>query len=189
MKICSRYLDYFEQDECLQNSAQWQDLMAHTTRCPDCASAMKVRSEMLETMQDMQKDIAIPLDLHERLLNEIRHEDKNAPNSDAWYETLFDRALRPLEIGFTLACLYMVLSLTSVDNRPGFQKQVKPRQLARKVVSQPLEKGKKLEEVSQKEIQQFLARLEEFNKRQPPAAKKPGDKEYMPELRLVNDWK
>jgi hypothetical protein len=189
MKICSRYLDYFEQDECRQNSAQWQDLMAHTARCPDCASAMKVRSEMLETMQSMQQNVEIPLDLHERLLNEVRQQDKTAPDNDPWWENLFEKALRPLEIGFTLACLYMVFSLTTVDNSPEYQKQAKPVLQARKVVKQPPEKGKKLEEVSQKEIQQFLARLEEFNKRQAPAAKKPGKKAYMPELRLVNDWK
>jgi hypothetical protein len=194
MKTCKKYLDFLESHEAKDDSAAWQDIQAHAARCPDCSSAMKLRGEMFETLRELN-DISYPDNLHQHIINEIYSSPAKSPEKPGIIELFVEKMLRPLELGFTVACVIMIVTLFSIENPPEplqkakLDKKISSRSevVAAKQLSN-IPADKKLEEVTEEEIQQFLTRLEKFQKSQPPKPSKPADAYYMPELRLVNDW-
>ncbi|MEW6712067.1 MAG: hypothetical protein AB1403_19755 [Candidatus Riflebacteria bacterium] len=187
MKTCTRYLDYLEQKGFETDSPEWQDIVAHSSRCPDCSSDMKLRGAMFEALEQMGEP-KYPVDLHMRILQEVESAPAAPGEAESWFDRVFDFALRPLEIGFSLACVLMIVLMFSAENEP----QHLPKSAAPIVVAgaEPLEAVKPVEDldpVSAEEVQQFLARLDGFNRRNPQP--QPAGENYMPELRLVNDWK
>ena len=193
MKICTRYLDFIEKHDCACDSPAWSDILAHAGNCPDCASAMKMRAEMLEQLEQMHR-VSLPPDLHQRIMNEIDSQDSVRSDSEPWYETLIDRILRPAEIGFSLACVMMIALMVSSEFEDRNQQpslRSAPVQIA-ELNANPSGKVQsnhdELDPVSSEEVQQFLARLDRFNRRH-SNMQQPVDKSYMPELQLVNDWK
>ncbi|MDN5279553.1 MAG: hypothetical protein PWR01_3518 [Clostridiales bacterium] len=197
MKVCSRYLDFVEREDFSCDSQEWQDVLAHAAKCSDCSLAIKTRSEMLEALNEAEEP-AYPADLHQRIMTEVTEGNSEAFSISAWFDTLIEPLLRPLELGFTLACILMIFFLvTSEKDHEHFktpatarpytlaQNKEAPEEQARVKVAQ--EAG--LEEVSQQEVKEFLARLEKFNRRKAIEHHKPEHYEnYLPELRLVNDW-
>lgn len=190
MKICNRYLDYMETHDVVCDSAEWLDILAHAGRCPDCASAMKQRAEMLETLAGLDSP-TYPADLHQRIIAEVESGSAQAPESVAWYDRLIDKFLRPLEVGFSLACILMIALMLNSENEPlplPKTPVVKPLQLASHE-PETMVNHDELDPVSPEEVKEFMARLERFNSRHPRQHSEPGPDAYMPELRLVNDWK
>ncbi len=195
MKICTRYLDYVENNDVLCDSPEWSDILAHAQKCPDCGSAMRQRAQMLEMLDEMH-EVSFPGDLHQRVMAEVNSGSIDAGETMPWYDLLLEKFLRPIEIGFSFACILMVALMLNSENE-GLERAnptaSRPIQIARQTAEPEsgletgLEPGQ-IEPVSQQEVKEFLARLERFNRLHQDRDIRP-DKDYMPELRLVNDWK
>lgn len=189
MKVCTRYLDYMEKHDVACDSPEWLDLIAHAGKCPDCSLAMQQRGAMLEALENLSPP-AYPVDLHQRIVSEVAAASTSGEETVAWYDGLFDRFLRPLEVGFSLACIMMVaLMLNSESETLPVHDNTRLAALpASDVKVEPAGNHDELDPVSPEEVKEFLARLERFNQQHPGQHEVRTD-DYMPELRLVNDWK
>lgn len=194
MKICTRFLDYIENNDVLYNSPEWADLLAHAQKCPDCSFAMRQRAQMLEILNGMH-ELSFPSDLHLRIMAEVDSDSINATQTMSWIDSLLEKFLRPIEIGFSFACILMVALMLNLENE-GLE-QINPTSSSRPIqivqhTSEPNPKidlaPNQIEPVSQQEVKEFLARLERFNRLHQCSEIRP-DENYLPELRLVNDWK
>lgn len=191
MKSCSRYLDFVESAEFSCESPQWQDILAHASKCPDCSTSMHLRGEMLEGLIEFPEP-EYPIDLHERIINEIEAEVSSNPKISDWYSSFFESLLTPLKLGFTLACIMMIFFLADIESQPQRQFSkvavVKPFKIADKRIPEKKAVPEGLESMTSAEVQEFLAKLERFNRNKPHLAGGAEQNDYMPELRLVNDW-
>ncbi|GAB4282099.1 MAG: hypothetical protein Kow0029_27480 [Candidatus Rifleibacteriota bacterium] len=191
MKVCSRYLDFLEKKDFGSETAEWQDILAHAARCPDCSSAKKLRSEMLENLNELPEP-QYPVDLHERIMAEVYADNSEKSSLSDLIDMFLENCLRPIEIGFTLACVLMIIFLAQLDrqeSRVYVHKELRPAVVAvrqAEVKTEPAIENE-LDEVSPEEVQEFLARLNKFNESH-ISKKEPIADSYMPELRLVNDW-
>lgn len=194
MKICTRYLDYVENNDVVCDAPEWTDILAHAQKCPDCSSAMRQRGEMLEMLDDMG-EVAYPVDMHQRIMAEVESVSAADIETTPWYDRLLEKILRPIEIGFSFACILMIALMLNSENEsfvtPASDGS-KPVMIARQDVDiQPEAGTDEIEPVSQQEVKEFLARLERFNRLHQDSQEREiePDKNYLPELRLVNDWK
>ncbi|OGK08953.1 MAG: hypothetical protein A2W80_17585 [Candidatus Riflebacteria bacterium GWC2_50_8] len=191
MKKCCLYLDALE-NKSSEDAAIWQDVLMHASRCPDCSTDMKRRSEMLELMAEMPEP-AYPAVLHSAIMANIEDAGRAADSETepGWLARLFDRMLQPVELAVSLACLIMFVFLMQLDHQqqPGIR-PVRSLSLAVKPLAagnEPHQSVAKqpLATVSAAEVDQFLRQLEDFN-RTHPAQRQP-QIGFTPELRLVND--
>jgi hypothetical protein len=196
MKECNRYLDFLERSDSSCDSAEWQDILAHAAQCPDCSTAMKNRGAMMEKLSCLDEP-EYPANMHQRIIKEVEEAVKTQNSGFNFIDGILDKFLKPIEIGFSLACIVMIFSLITAETRESgpVRKKVEVaynRGMAQveKVQPQGLSKLKeknKLQEVSKEEIEEFLVRLNRFNRMHDHKKQKPGNE--MPELKLVNDWK
>jgi hypothetical protein len=192
MKKCCIYLDALE-NRSSEDAAVWQDVLMHASRCPDCATDMKQRSEMLEMLAETPEP-EYPSLLHSAIMTNIEDAGRSssAEAEPGLLARLFDRMLHPVELVVSLACLVMFVFLMQLDH----QQQVGSRPVVRSAalsvkqpaprISRPRSPGRpQLETVSAAEVDQFLRQLEDFN-RTHPEQRQP-QIGFTPELRLVND--
>ncbi|MDD3146797.1 MAG: hypothetical protein PHD82_05800 [Candidatus Riflebacteria bacterium] len=191
MKKCTRYLDALDHQE-NENSALWQDLLLHASRCPDCALDMKVRTEMLEKLAETPEPM-FPADLHQSILNTVSGplSASTVDDEPGFLERLFEKFLQPFEILVPAACILMFVFLLQLNAESGADSTQKhltraqPKARAFKVAQLPSPEQGSLEHVSGEEVKAFLARLEEFRREHPeeplPTAA------YVPDIELVND--
>jgi hypothetical protein len=189
MKKCCIYLDALDKG-IPEDASAWQDVLMHASRCPDCATDMKRRSEILELMAEMPEP-EYPAVLHSAIMSGVAEaETRTEPDDETgWFARLFDRLLQPVELAVSLACLVMFVFLLQVDHSTPFAtRPVRPAtggQLAARVDNAQPVSSQTLETVSASEVDQFLLQLEEFNRsHQGQSQPQIG---YTPELRLVND--
>ncbi len=192
MKACTRYLDYVEQEDYSSDSPEWQDLLAHAGRCPECSFAMKQRAEMLEALGEM-KHVSYPRELHQSIMAEINASPQEESQGLERFENFLQSVLRPAQIGLSLACVMMISLMMTSDNESIRMKPAEKSptlQLAAADIEKPAVVDKnQLQPVTKEEVKEFLARLDEFNRRhQNVRHDQPGEKVYLPELKLVNDW-
>ncbi|MBU1107894.1 MAG: hypothetical protein KKB51_14570 [Candidatus Riflebacteria bacterium] len=191
MKKCCIYLDALEEIS-REDSAAWQDVRMHAGRCPDCATDMRLRGDLLEFMAEIPEP-DYPAALHSTIMGNLEDARKNGDTDDtpSWLSRFFERMLQPLELVVSVGCLVMFMFLMQIDHSSQFNlKPVRPALLAGKSIPgrtgnrQPPE-TQALETVSAAEVDQFMRQLQEFN-RTHPAQRRP-QIDYTPELRLVND--
>ncbi|NLF96002.1 MAG: hypothetical protein GX569_04625 [Candidatus Riflebacteria bacterium] len=191
MKKCCIYLEALEKGT-TEDAAAWQDVLMHASRCPDCATDMKRRGEILEIMAGMSEP-EYPSVLHSVIMSGIADADARTEQEDepGRFAGIFERLLQPVELAVSLACLVMFAFLMQVDHssplasRSTRASAVSSRQLAARGETRQAISSQTLEAVSNAEVDQFLRQLEDFNRshreqRQPQI-------DYTPELRLVND--
>lgn len=192
MKKCCIYLDALEKG-ISEDASAWQDVLIHSSKCPDCATDMKRRGEIFEIMAEMSEP-EYPSLLHSAIMSGIADAEARAEDDDepGWFSRIFDRLLQPVEFAVSLACLVMFAFLMQVDHSLPFADEsnrapgIAGRQLAVVDDKSQTVASHSLANVSAAEIDQFLRELAEFNrthgggKLQPPTG-------FTPELRLVND--
>ena len=191
MKKCCIYLDALEKISG-EDAAAWQDVRMHAGRCPDCATDMKVRGELLELMAEMPEP-DYPGVLHAAIMENLEDARKNATADDrpGWLASFLDRMLQPMELAVSLGCLVMFVFLMQIDHSSPLEiKPVRPASLAvRPAATRPdktqLPADQELATVSAAEVDQFMRQLEKFNRTHPEQRQPQID--YTPELRLVND--
>lgn len=190
MKKCNRYLDALDQNMA-EDSARWQDVLMHASRCPDCSSDIKFHTEMLEKLAETPPP-AYPAGLHENIMQAVVTNGNDSGSSGegalAW---LFDRFLQPLELAVPAACLLMFIFLVQINHEPekgsaavqAYSARAKSQTV--RVAELPPADPDALEHVSGAEVKEFLARLEEFNRAHPqePASVNAA----LPSIELVND--
>jgi len=190
MKKCNRYLDALDQN-LAEDSARWQDVLMHASRCPDCSSDIKFHTEMLEKLAETPPP-AYPAGLHENIMQAIDGDHNVSESSDegllAW---LLDRFLQPLELAVPAACLLMFVFLVQINHEPEKGSAAVQAYAARsknqavRVAELPPADPDSLEHVSGAEVKEFLARLEEFNRAHPQESG--SEKILPPSIELVND--
>jgi len=190
MKKCNRYLDALDQN-LAEDSARWQDVLMHASRCPDCSSDIKFHTEMLEKLAETPPP-AYPAGLHENIMQAVASDGNDSGSSGegalAW---LLDRFLQPLELAVPAACLLMFVFLVQINHEPEKGSAAVQAYAARaksqtvRVAELPPADPDALEHVSGAEVKEFLARLEEFNRSHP---QEPGSvNTALPSIELVND--
>lgn len=190
MKKCNRYLDALDQN-LAEDSARWQDVLMHASRCPDCSSDIKFHTEMLEKLAETPPP-SYPDSLHANIMQAVGSNTSDSEISDegplAW---LLDRFLQPIELAVPAACLLMFVFLVQINHEPekgsaAVQSYAaRPRSHNVRVAELPPADPDSLEHVSGAEVKDFLARLEQFNRAHPhePAS----ENAMMPSIELVND--
>lgn len=191
MKKCNRYLEALDQNAA-EDSAHWQDVLMHASRCPDCSSDIKLRAEMLEKLAEAPPP-PYPEDLHAGIMAAIaqNHGINASGDEPGLISRLFEKFLQPIEIAVPAACVLMFVFLMQINYEPGNDNsQLKamtgaPRgQVVRLAELPPPEPGT-LEHVSREEVKDFLVKLEEF-RRDHPDEQVPS-RPYLPAIELVND--
>lgn len=189
MKKCCIYLDALESGTS-EDAAAWQDVLMHASRCPDCATDMKKRSEILEMLAEMPEP-DYPTVLHSAIMSAITDPDgtSETEGEPGLLSRIFDRLLQPVELAVSVACLVMFVFLMQVDHSSSFEmRSSRPsvgRQMAARGNPQPAVSSQTLETVSAAEVDQFLRQLEEFNRTH--QGQRHPQIDYTPEMRLVND--
>ncbi|MGM0598234.1 MAG: hypothetical protein ACQETH_00335 [Candidatus Rifleibacteriota bacterium] len=195
MKECNRYLDYLERSDSSCDSAEWQDIVAHAAQCPDCSMAMKNRGAMLEQLSALDEP-EFPRKLHQQIISAVEDAVENENSSFNLLDKMLEKFLRPIEIGFSLACIIMIFTLVTAETNDSglIRKKVKMAYKhglnnAREIKPEEQIKRKdknKLQALTKEEIEEFLVRLNRFNQMQ--NHKKRKIENEMPDLRLVDDW-
>ncbi len=189
MKKCCIYLDAID-NATADDGSVWQDVLMHASRCPDCASDMKRRSEILEMLAEMPEP-SYPGVLHSAIMSgiadTISHGEGDA--EPGILSRFFERLLQPLELAVSAACLVMFVFLMQIDHSSPLEIRTSRSAVGKQITAvagqNQAVSSQTLETVSVAEVNRFLQQLEEFNRshreqRQPQI-------DYTPELRLVND--
>jgi hypothetical protein len=179
-------MDYLEKNGLENDSKEWNDIFSHALRCPDCSIDLQNRKNLMETMADMP-EISIPTSLHRYIMDNL---DAGEPEEISFFDTLFERFAKPLQISISFACIFMLFSLLQLPDKiapiPISKVEMAMKNPTSPQVVNEMSTEEKLEDVSQEEIKNFLAKLEKFRKSHPESEKKlpiPA----APELRLVID--
>lgn len=189
MKKCGRYLDYMELSGDVTCS-QWQDELLHARRCPDCAHDMKIRTELLNICSKLEEP-EYPLELHGYIMAGIKAGSNGANEVPSLIDSLFDKFLRPVEFSMSLATIVVIAFLLTLEFQPAEINQ--PRRSYVTTTSEQAEPKQnlvaisELDEVSGKDVQNFLQRLAEYRQHH-PEIDHPGPRtSYRPPVRLVSD--
>lgn len=191
MKKCSRYIDALE-DSSVKDPGSWQDVVVHAGKCPDCSSAMKLRSQMLELLAETPEPQYLG-NLHRAIMESVENDGNDAQTSSlrSFFGKLFDSVLQPLEVIIPVACLIMFAFLVQIDkdsheetNKYRMASTVKPVEKKPTAMAVKLEDSQ-LEKVTVAEVKDFLKELEEF-RRTHPESQQP-IKTFGPAVQLVND--
>lgn len=191
MKKCSRYIDALE-DSSVKDPGCWQDVVVHAGKCPDCSSAMKLRSQMLELLAEVPEP-QYPVNLHGMIMESIGSDGTDLQPSSirSFLGKVFDSVLQPLEVIIPVACLIMFAFLVQIDKDSHEEsKQYRIVNTGRPVEKSPAgiavkPEGSHLEKVTVAEVKDFLRQLEEF-RRTHPESQQPVTT-YAPAVQLVND--
>ncbi len=192
MKKCNRFFDAIESGSFNENSAEWQDLIFHAGRCPDCATAMHGRRQLLENLS-LLPEPDYPAGLHQLIMEQVEQagsKRSDSENSGAGIIAKFlDFSLRPLEFAIPLACLLMFVFLMEINETADEDISLQHAVVARQNVSEKINAVNpvvnKLEKVEVAEVNEFLRQLEEFRRLHPESIE--SEKTYAPSVELVND--
>lgn len=156
----------------------WESVLAHTRSCPDCSLFLRQRQELLEAMAAIPQP-EYPPGLHGSICQAIEMFSEPAlePSSEHIdQETFLDQLLigwaRPLQIGMSLACLFMVFQLFTLnDERPNVaQSEFQPPSRlvwASQGTGGATPSSQPLPQVSAEEVKAFLSKLEAYRRLHP----------------------
>lgn len=192
MKKCSRYVDFLEKNGAL-GSADWQDILVHAKKCPDCSLDMKIRSETMLICQSL-KESEQPAHLHQYIMQGIDLASKENDTSTfavPLFERAFSMLLRPLEFSLSLATILVIGFLLTLDYTDSASKQsvsITAKQAVHQSNKTEEANPYKLEKVSEEEVEEFLVKLDQFKKDYPEFYhnKKTQANRYLPVV-LVKD--
>lgn len=185
---CNRIADWYEHHGDQELSHEWEEILVHSARCPDCSLVRLQRGWMLELLEEVEP-VDLPEDFHSTIMDTIELHSASAgmaPSAPGIIDRLLDAISQPIQVGVTVACLAMAFSLFSLDHaRNEFSSRAVVRQAnsgASRVKANPTEPtGEKLVKLSEEEVQEFLDRLVEFRRKYPA----PAFEKRLPGVRLV----
>ena len=187
MKKCNIYLDFvnsdsFDEKDCIS----YKDVLKHAETCADCSFDRKIREQMLSSLSN-QPLPDYPENLHDFTMSSLT--DEGTPIFDnSRIGSLFMNLLKPLEIAVPAACIVMLFFMIQLNSNNDFEK-VQPEnnslQKIRIAEARDNINEEGLQKVSSEEVEEFLAKLDEFQKLHPES--KTMHKIYKPEVRLVGD--
>ncbi|MDD2997858.1 MAG: hypothetical protein EOM80_00115 [Erysipelotrichia bacterium] len=191
MEKCTRYLDALDKNAA-DDSSEWQDVLIHAGKCPDCATAMNVRAEMLELLAG-QPEPEYPDILHESIVAAVNasKNHRHDGSEPGFFGRIFEQFLPSLEIAVSVACLLMFVVLIQLEkDHITDVTKAKPFRVATKTATGVIAKApeldkESLEHVSSEEVKEFLDRLKEFRRIHPDKPSQGAD--FSPEVQLVND--
>lgn len=167
MKRCTRYLDYLNHPEELNSTcAEWHDLLSHANNCSDCSTDIKMRSAIAESCTKMPEP-KIPLELHAHIMNGIEISGNTPENQTTMLQKILDYSLKPIELSLTIATVILVISLIGIEHQNVSSVHSKTlMKQSYETSNVPLEINQ-LDQVTPQEIDEFLAKLKEFQQMYP----------------------
>ena len=173
MKKCDVYINFVNSDSHDENDeSSYYDILKHSENCADCSFDRKIREQLLESLAN-QPAPAYPENLHELTMSSIETSEKVESEFENYLGTLFMNILKPLEIAVPAACiimLYFMVQLNSsneYENTQIAQNQSSSMQKIRIAEAKDNVKEEGLQKISTEEVEDFLVKLDEFQRLHP----------------------
>lgn len=191
MKKCNIYLDYVNSENFDENdSVAFNDVLIHSEHCTDCSFDRKIREKMLKSLSSYSEP-DYPENLHEITMSNNFDNRARIYDEPNLISKLFIDFLKPLEIGFSFACIIMLfffiqLNSNTDENINSNRDYSEVSSLNKIKIAEANDNinDDGLQKVSSEEVKEFLTKLEEFQKLHPESKTKFSNRAN---IRLVND--
>ena len=153
----------------------------HIERCSDCSFDKRSYVNSISLMKSLPEP-KYPAELHDLCLDAVNENKLGTSNVYSRVKEFFYRLLFPLELAVPACCIIMLIVFIQINNTN--DDIMGEKNSSRRLSKIRREDSVKSDEVSAEEVKDFLARLEEFNKKHPVSK---GNSNHSLDIRLVSD--
>ena len=191
MKKCDIYLNFVNSDTFDENDRDsLKDILKHTENCVDCSYDRKIREQMLESLS-CQPIPSYPENLHELTMSSLSETSQTENVIENSIGKIFMNLLKPLEIAVPAACIIMLFFMVQLNSSNEYEisrvdnNESSPMQKIRIAEARENINEDGLQKVSSEEVEEFLVKLDEFQRLHPESLT---SKSYNNrQIRLVTD--
>ncbi|MBR4328676.1 MAG: hypothetical protein IKP71_02390 [Candidatus Riflebacteria bacterium] len=173
MKKCDVYIKFVNSDSFDDNyTVSFSDILKHTESCADCSYDRKIREHLLETLSNQPTPI-FPENLHELAMSSMDASEKDESDLEKSFGTIFINLLKPLEIAVPAACIVMLFFMIQLNSSNEYeiaqieQPQSSSMQKIRIAEAKENLNEEGLQKISSEEVEDFLVKLDEFQRLHP----------------------
>ncbi len=173
MKKCDVYLKFVNSDSFDENNTNaFNDILKHTESCADCSFDKKIREQLMESLSK-QPEPKFPENLHELTMASLDSSEQLESNLENSFGNLFMNLLKPLEIAVPAACVIMLFFMVQLNSSNDYEITQVERPQSSSMQKIRIAEAKDninedgLQKISSEEVEEFLVKLDEFQKLHP----------------------
>lgn len=167
MKRCTKYIDFVNSDsfDSEMPSKEYSDILLHSESCADCSFDRKNRETIISSLNH-SSEVQIPNQLHENIIYYVNQNGISSENEEkeGMISNVFNSLLRPLEILVPLACVFMFVCMFQINNENNIEVAKVDKNVNNQNIQNQNTNLKEIQKVTPGEVEEFLVKLDEFNK-------------------------